>query len=127
MSKPFIVTEEVNMVNCIETHTIHLLSFVRGPSLCHREKAGGIYIQYILLASRYVLVSTFSSTWCSCTIYMLKNIVCLHCDHSFFPFFLFRMFVMKEFTFTCCRFLDGAETKERRVILIAILYTEAYA
>lgn len=54
MSLPFIVIEEVNMVNCIESHTINLLSFVRGPSLCHREKAVGIYIQYILLASRYV-------------------------------------------------------------------------
>ena len=71
------------MVNCIESHTINLLSFVRGPSLCHREKAVGIYIQYILLASRYVLVSTFSSTWYSCTIYMLKNIVCLHRNHHF--------------------------------------------
>lgn len=86
MSLSFIVIEEVNMVNCIESHTINLLSFVRGPSLCHREKAVGIYIQYILLASRYVLVSTFSSTRCSCTIYMLKNIVCLHCDHRFSSF-----------------------------------------
>ena len=50
MSEPFIVIEEVNMVNCIESHTINLLSFVKGPSLCHREKAVGIYIQYILLA-----------------------------------------------------------------------------
>lgn len=82
MSLPFIVIEKVNMVNCIES-MINLLSFVRGPSLCHREKAVGIYIQYILLASRYVLVSTVSSTRYSCTIYMLKNIVCLHCDHRF--------------------------------------------
>lgn len=58
----------------------------RSPSLRHREKAVGIYTQYILLASRYVLVSTFSSTrYSSCTIYTLKNIGRLRCDHRFFP------------------------------------------
>lgn len=38
------------------------MKLCESPSLCHRETAVGIYIQYILLASRYVLLSTFSST-----------------------------------------------------------------
>lgn len=84
---------------------------MRGPSLCHREKAVGIYIQYILLASRYVLVSTFSSTRYSCTIYMLKNIVCLHCDHHF-CFLLFLFCSGWNSSHFCVLQVNGAGNKE---------------
>lgn len=90
--QPFIVTEEVN---CIKSHTIHLLSFTftRGPPVSQGESWRNIQTVYFIgkqiCFNKYILfylVLMYNI--------QVKNIVCLLCDHLFIVL-LFWVFVLK--------------------------------